>query len=120
MKRFYQKIWALLTVMLLAAALFSGCAPETSAAAAGLIISEVVSSNASSLADPVYGAADWIELYNNSSAPISLKGYGLSTSKNDPYAYTFPDVTLGAGGVFDRFLLQNAKGAAGRCAVHRL
>lgn len=97
MKRFYQKIWALLTVMLLAAALFSGCAPETSAAAAGLIISEVVSSNASSLADPVYGAADWIELYNNSSAPISLKGYGLSTSKNDPYAYTFPDVTLGAG-----------------------
>lgn len=71
---------------------------ETSAAAAGLIISEVVSSNASSLADPVYGAADWIELYNNSSAPISLKGYGLSTSKNDPYAYTFPDVTLGARG----------------------
>lgn len=63
-----------------------------------LVINEVVTSNKLSLVDEAAGTPDWVELYNSSSEPISLKGYGLSDNVRKLYKYTFPDMTLPAGG----------------------
>ncbi|MEL7609562.1 MAG: lamin tail domain-containing protein [Bacillota bacterium] len=63
----------------------------------GLCISEVVSSNATSLKDPEVGTPDWIELYNGSDRAISLKGYGLSDNIREPHKWVFPDVSIEPG-----------------------
>lgn len=47
--------------------------------------------------DAEYNAGDWVELKNNSAAPISLNGYTFR-DKKDEHLYTLPDVTLPAGG----------------------
>lgn len=62
-----------------------------------LCISEVVSSNATSLKDPAIGTPDWIELYNGSDHTISLKGYGLSDNIREPHKWVFPDVSIAPG-----------------------
>ena len=64
----------------------------------GLRINEVVSSNARSLVDETLGTPDWIELYNASASPINLSGYGLTDNPKEPHKWTFPDVTIPAGG----------------------
>lgn len=35
-------------------------------------------------------AYDWIELHNTGKKPVDLSGWGLTDTKEDPYAYTFP------------------------------
>ena len=40
---------------------------------------------------------DWIELYNDSSKDIDLKGWGLSDNAEKLKKFTFPDVKIGAG-----------------------
>lgn len=84
----------LLTVLLAALMMlstFAGCSQQTSGApVSGLIISEVVSSNSSSLIDPVYGNPDWIELYNASDKAIDLTGFSVSEAKN---TYEFAEGT---------------------------
>ena len=62
-----------------------------------LCISEVVSSNSSSLKDPEVGTPDWIELYNGSDHTISLKGFGLSDNIREPHKWVFPDVSIEPG-----------------------
>ena len=63
----------------------------------GVVISEVMSHNASSfkLGDKYY---DWIELHNTTNQPISLAGYHLSDKEDEPNRYALPDRTLAAGG----------------------
>ena len=61
-----------------------------------LIISEVMSSNNKYL--PIKGECyDWVEIYNNSGAKLSLKGYYLTDKRNTEEAYYFPDVSLEPG-----------------------
>ncbi|MBI9076401.1 MAG: carbohydrate-binding domain-containing protein [Desulfatibacillum sp.] len=64
----------------------------------GLVINEFMADNDSTTADPAGDYDDWIELYNNGSSTISLKGYFLSDDADDPEKWTFPDVTIEAGG----------------------
>ncbi len=82
----------LLTVLLAALLLIStlaGCSQQTSGApVSGLIISEVVSSNSSSLIDPVFGNPDWIELYNASDKATDLSGYTIFEANNK---FEFPE-----------------------------
>lgn len=59
-----------------------------------VIISETLSASGSRGGDAKY---DFIELYNSSSADVSLKGYSLSLRPGEP-AYRFPDFLLKAGG----------------------
>lgn len=63
-----------------------------------LCINEVVSSNTRSLVDEALGTPDWIELYNASASPIDLTGYGLTDNPKAPHKWTFPSVTIPAGG----------------------
>lgn len=94
-------------LILLCGALLLSCGCSAISASsegeAALCINEVVTSNSFSLLDDTLGSPDWIELYNPTSAPISLKGYGLSDNLKDPHKWVFPDVTIPAGGYITVF-----------------
>lgn len=57
----------------------------TSANHTGLFINEILASSSES------GEYDWVELYNASSAPVSLSGIGLSDNPNHPRKWQFPE-----------------------------
>lgn len=44
-----------------------------------------------------YNAGDWVELKNNTNAPLSVKDYVFKDSK-DNHVYMLPDITIPAGG----------------------
>ena len=65
----------------------------------GVVISEVVSSNSESYLLPQYGSPDWIELHNETDAPINLLGWGITDNeKNSEKTFKLPDVTLAPDG----------------------
>jgi len=64
--------------------------------AGDVIITEVMTSNDSSLADAFGEYSDWIELYNTTDQDISLDGFYLSDSVSKPKGYALPNVTIGA------------------------
>jgi len=61
-------------------------------------ISEIAPKNHIGLTDSFGETSDWIELHNTSDTEVNLKGYKLSDSSEEPYAWSFPDVTVEAGG----------------------
>ena len=63
----------------------------------GLRISEVMSSNRSSVTDENGGYPDWVEIWNSSEREINLKGVGLSDDGMS-VKFLFPAVTLLPGG----------------------
>jgi len=63
-----------------------------------LAISEVVSSNRTSLSDKSYGSPDWIELHNSSDSDINLSGYRITNNPADTDASSFGDITISAKG----------------------
>jgi hypothetical protein len=62
-----------------------------------LSVNELMASNKSSQADQDGEYDDWIELYNNTDAEISLLGYYLSDDEDDLTQWTFPDTSIAAG-----------------------
>ena len=62
-----------------------------------LLISEVMSSNTSYLAQNGNQYYDWIEIYNNSPVAINLGEYYLTTDKDDKKMYKLPDYQLAPG-----------------------
>lgn len=71
-----------------------------------LIISELMASNASTLADEDSEYHDWIEIHNPSDSPISLADWSLTDRSTDPKRWQFPEVALGA----DQYLVVFASG----------
>ncbi len=69
----------------------------------GVYISEVCAVNAAKSGKP-----DWIELYNASSQDVNLKGWRLTDDPNVPDAFTFPDLSIEAGGYIS--VMANASG----------
>ncbi len=65
----------------------------------GLVINEIMASNASTNLDPEYKSfSDWIELHNNSSSSIDISGYYLSDDEATPQKWSIPSgTTLSAG-----------------------
>jgi len=63
----------------------------------GLVISEVMPSNQTAVPDENGSYADWLEVWNSTDSPISLKDVGLS-DRNDSIRFLFPDMTLQPGG----------------------
>ena len=60
----------------------------------GVYITEVMASN-DSVAVPGYnGFCDWVELYNSSTQPVDLSGYGLSDRIGRPRRWQFPQGTV--------------------------
>lgn len=63
----------------------------------GLIINEAMNNNYAYLKQNSGEYYDWLELYNNSAAPINLHDYYLATGTDDLQRYRLPDVTLDKG-----------------------
>lgn len=61
-----------------------------------LVINELMASNDATMADQDGEYDDWIELYNNTNAAISLDGYFLSDDENDLMKWAFPNETIAA------------------------
>ncbi len=103
--------------MLLALAALWGCAGCQSIPVSGqdgLVLNEVVTSNAFSLTVDSLGSPDWIELYNGAGAEIDLSGYGLSDNLKDPHKWTFPEgAKLAAGGYLLVYALKTSGETAG-------
>ncbi len=65
--------------------------------AAGLYLSEIMTDNASALPDENGAFSDWLEVWNSTDHPISMKNVGLS-NRSDKIQFLFPDITLPADG----------------------
>ncbi len=70
----------------------------TSPTVSEVVINEFMADNGTTQADQDGEYDDWIELYNPSAAPISLKGCHLSDKVTNPGKWTFPDTSIAAGG----------------------
>ena len=62
--------------------------------AQNIAINEVMGSNQTLIADEDGDFNDWIEIFNYGQNPVNLSGYGLSDNPNNPFKWTFPDVTI--------------------------
>lgn len=60
-----------------------------------IIVSEVMTSNATTVKDSFGEYTDWIELYNTTDKELSLAGCFLSDDENKLYGYEFPAVKMG-------------------------
>lgn len=65
---------------------------------AQVIINEYSCSNVNTIADSFGEYEDWIELYNSGSSAVNLQGYYLSDNQNKPDKWSFPNVSINAGG----------------------
>ena len=59
-----------------------------------LYISEILSSNSTTLKDNEGDYSDYIEIYNGYGEKINLKGYHLSDSEYETNKWTFPDIYI--------------------------
>jgi hypothetical protein len=64
------------------------------AAADDVVISEFMAANALTLEDDDGEASDWIELYNDGSASVSLEGWSLTDDPLNPTKWVFPAVSI--------------------------
>jgi len=62
-----------------------------------LKITEVMTSNNTTVTDDQGAYSDWVEIYNSGDKAVSLKGYGLSDDKTEHLKWTFPDISIDAG-----------------------
>jgi uncharacterized repeat protein (TIGR01451 family) len=61
-----------------------------------LVISEIMSKNASTIADDDGAFSDWLEIYNPGTADVSLLDWYVTDNASNLTKWRFPDVTLGA------------------------
>lgn len=59
-----------------------------------LVINEVLADNVGGLTDEDGDYTDWIEIYNYGQAEINIEGYGLSDDSEEPFKWTFPNMTI--------------------------
>ncbi|KAA3613282.1 MAG: T9SS C-terminal target domain-containing protein [Calditrichaeota bacterium] len=62
-----------------------------------IVINEFMTSNSVTVMDEDGSFPDWIEIYNKSNSPISLKAFSLTDNRNEPFKWTFPEIEIGAG-----------------------
>ncbi|NLV47705.1 MAG: lamin tail domain-containing protein, partial [Clostridiaceae bacterium] len=82
-----------------------------------ILITEIQSSNRSTLLVSDQSAPDWIELYNSGSSPVNLEGYALSDNPKKPNSFVFGPVTINpkaylvvyASGLSEQDTLQRAQ-----------
>ena len=70
---------------------------ERLSAYSGLVISEIMPSNATAVTDENGNYPDWVEIWNATENPINLEGVGLS-DRGDSIRFLFPAVNLEADG----------------------
>jgi len=64
----------------------------------GVVISELMASNGSTIRDQFGAYSDWIEIYNGTSSEVNLRGWSLSDNTMNRRRFVFPDVSLAADG----------------------
>lgn len=69
-----------------------------------LVINELMASNGATVADGSGEYDDWVELYNNSDEDLDLEGYHLSDDLSNLTKWTFPSLTIPAGGYLTLWL----------------
>ena len=67
------------------------------ASAQGLVINEIMSSNAETIADNDGDYSDWIELFNAGTDTVRLEGWSLSDSYTNLRKWVFPQVSVAPG-----------------------
>lgn len=90
---FIVSIASILTLLIAIVAFWLLCSGESH----GIYINEVCSKNEHIFSDGNGGYYDYIELYNASKESVDLTGCGLSDKEEEPYRYTFSDVTIKPG-----------------------
>ena len=75
---------------------FSGCNKDDvdPVLESGVVINELMSSNANVVADQNGEYDDWIELYNNTVNDVNLSGYYLTDSKSNQIKWSIPEGTI--------------------------
>ena len=63
----------------------------------GVLISEVMSDNRTTLADEDGDFPDWIELHNRADALVILDGFGLSDDPAEPFKWRLPNIAMAPG-----------------------
>jgi len=63
-----------------------------------LVVNEIQSLNESTITDDDGEHVDWIEIYNPSAQAVDMTDHFLSDDDLDPYKWTFPSVSIPAGG----------------------
>jgi len=66
--------------------------------ASGVVISEFMASNDTTLQDARGSTPDWIELHNVSSEAVNLQGWSLTDDRDRLNRWRFPELQLEAGG----------------------
>lgn len=79
-------------------------APEQMDSSDSIRINEVLPKNQYSIIDADGDRVEWVELYNSSTADMSLKGYYLSDKADNLEKWALPEVAIGAGGYLIVFL----------------
>ena len=64
----------------------------------GVCINEFMADNETIITDPQGEFEDWIEIFNNSYAPVILDEYYLTDDFTQPDKWAFPDTSLAPGG----------------------
>lgn len=64
---------------------------------AQLVLNEIQTTNVSTIADEDGDHPDWLELRNNSGAPLNLSGYALSDELSNPNKWFLPNYTMPVG-----------------------
>ena len=80
----------------------------------GPIISEIVASNSSGLADADGDHPDWIEIYNPTAETIDLAGWTLTDDPEVPDQWKFPETLLQAGAFLVVFASGKDRAVAGQ------
>ncbi len=92
MRRLILLGWPLLLGLL--PALLAISPPAAQAATPGVLITEVMAANTSTVSDDQGGYSDWLELHNPTDSPISLAGYTLTDDPATPDKWRLPVTTL--------------------------
>ncbi|MDP6908324.1 MAG: lamin tail domain-containing protein [Flavobacteriales bacterium] len=66
----------------------------TLVSAQSLVFNEWMTKNSTVIADEDGDHPDWIELFNGTSFPIDLNGYGLTDDEAEPFKWVFPSVII--------------------------
>ncbi len=79
----------------------------------GLVISELMVSNAGAVRDEDGDYPDWVELFNGTGADVNLSGYALSDREDNPAKFPLPSTTLKNGEYRVVYLSGKSRNAAG-------
>jgi hypothetical protein len=74
----------------------SSFAPIDTIESGELVLNEIMTINQSTQADQNGEFDDWVELYNNTNAPLMLKDVFLSDNPSNPVKWNFPDTSIAA------------------------